>query len=146
LTKEIIEYLHKQPRDEEFEGVIADMTLANFNNKQVDTFVSKIFDSSIPSSSKMSNNQHYPKPPSQPSFGGQGGYGNGYPQMNPHMSSPNANFCPPSSMPPPSNLDQKYEHPTQGGNNNRQTKNIGEMDDKEFEGALDDFIKGLKDI
>ena len=191
LSPEIKKYLQGHPLDEEFEGVIADMTLANFNNLEVESFVSKVFDSQVPTASKMNNNHHYPKNDDQPSFGGKGnnggfpgnnggspnnnqgypnnnqGYPNnnqGYPNNNPYpnnqgypgnapypdqgfnqgnpgFSSPNANFR------APSNLPMNSGHPSpQPVNNQPQKKNIQEMNDNEFEGALDDFIKGLKDI
>ena len=80
------------------------MTLANFNSKHVDKFVSSIFESNVSDVNtinidKMNNNGQPP----------------GYPQ--------------------PGNGQQPYKE-----------KNIDEMNDNEFEGALDDFIKSLKDV
>lgn len=143
--------MRNQPRDQEFEGVIADMTLVNFTHNEVNSFVSKIFDSKIPASSKLSNN-HYPKPPPQPSFGGHGQPPNPYNQYPnsgyPHPSpTPGSNFSPPTSMPPPSNQYGGYSgHPGHPTEQPKQGKNLGDMNDEEFEGALDDFIKDLKDI
>jgi hypothetical protein len=149
------------------------MTLANFNNEQVETFVSTIFDSKIPTSSKMNNqNTHYPQPPNQPSFGNHGtpyggpapnNYHNqpnyGYPHP-PNNNMNNANFNPPSSLPmnstpnfqnqQPSPQGQQFGNPQpqyhEEGVKGKGKTNIQDMDDQEFEGALDDFIKGLKDI
>jgi hypothetical protein len=94
-------YLIAQPKDEEFELIIADMTLANFNNPQVDAFVSNIFQSNVSEvkTIDIKKNGHSP--------------GNDVPP-------PNGNYP----------NDKKFE----------------DMDDSEFEGVLDNFIKSLKDI
>ena len=170
------------------------MTLANFNHHQVESFVSNVFDSKVPVSSKLSKNNHYTAPQggNQPSFGGHGRNFGGPPGNNynnfpnqgyqqPPSNFNNANFNPPSSMPlnsnppnnpqnnpqytppynqpyhPPNNTPYNgphqyappYQAPNQQGyptEQPKQGKNLEEMNDQEFEGALDDFIKGLKDI
>ena len=186
----IEKYLRAQPLDEEFEGVIADMTLANFNHKHVDTFVSKIFGSEVASNVKTVNiNQNnanqggygqpqngygqpprpgYGQPPQpgygyppQPGYGQppQPGYGQppqpgyGYPPQPGYGQPPQPGYGQPPQpgygQPPqsgPANNYQFNETPKQAPPPNNQNKNLDEMNDKEFEGVLDDFIKGLKDI
>jgi hypothetical protein len=222
LSPSIEKYLLAQPLDEEFEGVIADMTLANFNNKHVNTFVSKIFGTDESEVNIKDINQNK-QPPSQPGYGqpqpgygyppSQPGYGYpapqqgyGYPPNNqPGYGAPNnqpgygapppphnpgygygpsqpgygqpgnqpgygqpgnqPGYGQPGNQPGyggPSNGQQRFEQPVNsapannyqvGGETpkngvpgNNGNKNLEEMDDKEFEGVLDDFIKGLKDI
>ena len=72
LSLEIEKYLIAQPLDQEYERVIADMTLANFNIKQVDEFVSKVFHTDI-SEVKTVNINKQPGP--QPGYGGPNNHG-----------------------------------------------------------------------
>ena len=119
LTPEIEKYLLAQPLDEEFEGVIADMTLANFNNKHVDTFVSKIFQSSVSEVKQVDIKKDM-------GYGhGNGNGGGGQPNHYGYQDQPFG------------------QGPNQPGN---QRKDLNEMNDEEFEDVLDDFIKSLKDV
>ena len=221
LSLNIETYLRNQPRDEEFEAVISDMTLANFNETNVNNFVSKIFDSNIsdvkqvnpdfpdPSSNNGHHNPPYNPGPSQPynpgpsqPYNNQGqGHGNGHghgqqynqghgqqynqhpnPPYNPgpqqpYNPGPNNHYNVPNNQnyqnnqnhgnhgnqqgnfPPPShqyqgNNNQGHPEPfvgNQGPSDNQKDvkpnpQNVGAMNDDEFEDALDDFIKGLKDL
>ena len=206
LSIQIEKYLLAQPLDEEFEGVIADMTLANFNNNHVDAFVSKIFESNVSKVNTVNINKDIP--PSnqgnghpQPGYGHpQPGYGHpqpGYGQPQPGYRHPQPGYGHPQPgyghpqpgyghpQPGYGHPQPGYGHPQPGygqpqpgyghpqpgygGNDkpvnapqnnyqfdddqpknspspNNQNKNVEEMNDKEFENVLDDFIKGLKDI
>ena len=200
MRSDIENYLRAQPLDEEFEGVIADMTLANFNNKHVNTFVSKIFGSEVASDVKQvninQNNANYggygqppqpgygqppqpgygqpPQPgygqPPQPGYGQppQPGYGQppqpgyGYPPQPGYGQPPQPGYGYPQgnggynqpynggvNQGPENNYHFSDERPKQSPpppSGNNQNKNLDDMNDKEFEGVLDDFIKGLKDI
>jgi hypothetical protein len=116
---EVEKYLLAQPLDEEFEGVIADMTLANFNKMHVDTFVSKVFQSNVSEVKKVDLNNGNQPGHGHPQSGGGGG--------------------------PPNNYNYPDQPYTQGQGNHHK-KDLNEMNDEEFEDVLDDFIKSLKDV
>ena len=129
------------------------MTLSNFNSKNIDIFINKIFklgESDVKSVNTKDFNQYQQNyPPDHPYYHTQNNNNpnNFYPSPPPsNMMTPNQNnnYQPQPSNPnePQSNDEPPKSAPSPPANQ----KNVDQMDDKEFENALDDFIKGLKDL
>ena len=106
LSISIEKYLRKQPKDEEFEFIIDEMTLSNFSSQTIESFFEKIFNNNESDIKKLS-----------------------IPRENPNEIYKR----------------QTYLNQSDCGSK-LSSKNLEQIDDQEFEDALDDFIKGLKDL
>ena len=150
---EIETYLRNQPKDEEFEILVENMTLSNFNSKNIDMFINKIFklgDSDVKSVNTKDFNQYQQNyPPDHPYYQAQNNNypNNFYPSPPPsNMMTPNQNNNYQPQNPHPKEPSPYNEPPRSSPSPPENQKNVDQMDDKEFESALDDFIKGLKDL